>query len=77
MDMKDFCVTFTIATIILLIAIAFLCWVIDAPVETVSCDNLILITNQKIRPIAYKDGCEILVADKYWIPFDQWLEEMQ
>jgi hypothetical protein len=66
-----------LTVIMLVCCIGLFSWVMDIPTESVSCDNLALITNQQVQPIDGKDGCEIFVADKYWIPFDQWLEEMQ
>jgi hypothetical protein len=55
----------------------FAIWTTSDPFEAISCDSLEMLTSQKIQPIKNKDGCEIFVADKYWIPFDQWLKEMQ
>lgn len=75
--MSDFNIGVLVAFLLLGCCIGVFAWAINVPGENVSCDNLALLTNQQIQPIIGKDGCEIFVADKYWIPFDQWLEEMQ
>jgi len=75
--MSDSTVGFLFGLVIALCWVGLLAWAINAPGESISCDNLALITNQQVQPIDGKDGCEIFVADKYWIPFNQWLKEIQ